>query len=164
MSAVGALSVGDVFGFAALFLTALAALLMLLRSRLLKMTRNLNLVRSLHVAVSAMAGLFLVLHITSLYLPPSSTGILLGYLAVGVSAVLWLTGTAFLTKVRDSLFFHGVLSGVFIPLALMHAAIASPNIGIDLGRLLVAGAAGVVIANATLHLRRAVSSRPGRQP
>ena len=155
---------GDVFGFTALFLTALAAVLMLLRSKLLRLTRNLGLVRSIHGAVAASAGIFLVLHITYLYLPPSTAGVTLGYAAVGVSAVLWLTGTAFLTKVRDSLFFHGVLSGVFIPLALLHAAIAAPNMTVDLSRMLVAGSAGIVFANAALHLTRAAGSRPGKKP
>lgn len=162
MSAAGGLSTGDIFGFAALLLVALAAFLMLVRSKLLKATRNLNLVRTIHVAVSALAGIFLVLHISILYLPPSTTGVLLGYAAVGVSAVLWLTGTAFLTKVKDSLFFHGILSGVFIPLAIMHAAITSPNITLDLSRLMIAGSAGVVFANAALQLRRAASSLPRR--
>ena len=162
MSAAGALSAGDLYGFTALFLVALAAILMLLRSRLLKATRNLNLVRSIHVAVSTLAGFFLILHIATLFLPPATEGIMLGYAAVVVSAILWLTGTAFLRKVKDSLFFHGVLSGVLIPLAIMHAAIASPNIALDWSRFMVAGSAGVVFANAALQVRRAASSRPGR--
>jgi len=117
-------------------------------------------VRGLHVTVATLAAVFLVLHIASLYLPPSTNGILLGYAAVAISAVLWLSGTAFLTKVRDSLFFHGVLSGVFIPLALMHAATSSVNITLDWSRFMLASAAGVVFANAALQLRRAASARP----
>lgn len=160
MSAAGALTAGDFFGFAALIFTALAAILMLFRSKLLKATRNLGLVRTLHVAISTLAAAFLALHIAILYLPPSTNGIILGYAAVIVSGVLWLTGTAFLTKVRDSLFFHGILSGVFIPLAIMHAATASINITLDLSRLMLVGAAGVIFANAALQLKRASSARP----
>ncbi len=160
MTAASAMSGGDVYGFAALFLTALAAVLMLLRSKLLKVTRNIALVRGVHVAVSTLAGLFLTLHIASLFLPPISTGIIIGYAAVIVSLVLWLTGAAFLEKVKDSLFFHGVLSSVLIPLAMIHAATASVNISPELSRLLLAGTAAIVVANAALHIRRALSNLP----
>lgn len=158
--AAGTLSLGDLFGYGALIFTALAAIIMLFRSKLLRATKNLGLVRTTHLGVAALAAVFLTLHIASLYLPPSTNGILLGYAAVIVSAVLWLSGTAFLTKVRDSLFFHGILSGVFIPLAVMHAALAGANITLDLSRLMLASAAGVVFANAALHLKRAFASRP----
>lgn len=160
MSAASAMSLGDLYGFAALFLIALAAALMLLRSRLLKMTKNIALVRAIHLALSTLAGFFLALHISTLFLPPISTGILLGYAAVVVSVVAWLTGTAFLQKVKDSLFFHGVLSGVLIPLSLMHAATASPNIPAYWSTVLLLGTAGVVVANAALHIKRAMSSVP----
>jgi hypothetical protein len=154
------MSAGDAYGFAALMLVALAAVLMLLRSKLLKLTKNISLIRSIHIGVSTLAGLFLSLHIASLFLPPVSTGILLGYAAVVVSVILWLTGTAFLQKVKDSLFFHGVLSAVFVPLALMHAATASPNLSGHLSQALLGGAAIVVLANAALHIKRALSSVP----
>ncbi len=160
MSAAGAMTAGDLYGFAALFLIALAAALMLLRSRLLKMTKNIALVRWTHVIVSTLAGLFLALHISSLFLPPASTGVILGYAAVLASVAAWLTGAAFLEKVKDSLFFHGVLSSILIPLALMHAATASVNITGYLSELLLAGSAGVVFANAALHVKRALSSIP----
>ena len=162
MSAASALTAGDVYGFAALFLIALAAALMLLRSKLLTLTRNITLVRSIHLVLSTLAGLFLVLHISTLFLPPISTGVILGYLAVIASAAGWLTGTAFLEKVKDSLFFHGVLSSILIPLALMHAATASTNISPFLYQLLLAGSAGVVLANAALHVKRALSTVPRR--
>ena len=77
MNAANAMSAGDLYGFAALFLVALAATLMLLRSKLLKLTKNISLIRTVHVTISTLAGLFLTLHIASLYLPPISDGILL---------------------------------------------------------------------------------------
>ncbi len=162
MSAASAISAGDFYGFAALFLIALAAALMLLRSKLLKLTRNIALVRGIHVVVSTLAGLFLVLHISALFLPPQSTGIILGYAALLASAVAWVSGAAFLEKVKDSLFFHGVLSSILIPLAIMHAAMASVNIPPYLSQVLLAGSAGVVFANAALHIKRALSSVPHR--
>ena len=160
MSAVGAISAGDLYGFAALFLIALAAALMLLRSKLLKVTKNIALIRGSHLVVSTLAGLFLALHISSLFLPPVSTGIILGYGAVAASAIAWLTGTAFLEKVKDSLFFHGVLSAVLIPLSMMHAATASTNIPVYWSQVLLGGTAAVVFANAALHIKRALSSVP----
>ena len=160
MSAASALSAGDLYGFIALFLVALAAILMLLRSKILKVTRNITLVRTVHVAVSTSAGLFISLHISALFQPPTSNGIILGYVAVAVAVVAWLTGTAFLQKVKDSLFFHGVLSSLLIPLVVMHAASASLNMPADVFTVLLAGTAVVVFANAALHILRALSSVP----
>lgn len=154
------MTAGDLYGFAALFLIALAASLMLLRSKLLKWTRNVAFLRGVHLAISALAGLFLALHISTLFLPPISTGVILGYAAVGTSVVAWLTGTAFLQKMKDSLFFHGVLSSILIPLSMMHAAMASVNIPSFLAQLLLGGTAVVIFANAALHIRRALSSIP----
>jgi hypothetical protein len=160
MSAVGAMSAGDLYGFAALFLIALTAALMLLRSKVLKLTKNLALVRVIHLVLSAAAGLFLALHISSLFLPPVSTGILLGYAAVIASVVAWLTGTAFLQKVKDSLFFHGVLSSILIPLSMMHIATTSTNFPAYWSQILLMATAAVVFANAALHIKRALSSVP----
>ena len=160
MSAAGAMTAGDLYGFAALFLIALAAALMLLRSKLLKLTKKIALIRATHLMISTLAGLFLALHISSQFLPPVSTGIMLGYGAVIISVVAWITGTAFLEKVKDSLFFHGVLSSVLIPLSMMHAATAGINIPTSLAQAIIAATAGVIFANAALHIKRALSSIP----
>lgn len=151
---------GDFFGFAALFLIALAAALMLLRSKLLKMTRNVALLRSIHLSLSTLAGFFLALHISTLFVWPVSLGIMAGYAAVAVAVVAWLSGTAFLQKVKDSLFFHGVLSSVLIPLAMIHAATSSVNFPVYLTQIFLAATASVVLANAALHIKRAMSSVP----
>jgi len=153
------MTAGDLYGFAALFLIALAAVLMLLRSRLLKLT-SITVVRTTHLVVSTLAGLFLVLHISAQFLPPSSTGILLGYGAVIISVAAWLTGTAFLEKVKGSLFFHGVLSSVLIPLSIVHAATSGANFPFYLSQLVLGATASIVFANAALHIRRALSSLP----
>ncbi|MDA4125583.1 MAG: hypothetical protein OK452_00050 [Thaumarchaeota archaeon] len=155
-----AMTAGDLYGFAALFLIALAAALMLLRSKVLKLTKNIALVRVIHLVLSSAAGLFLALHISSLFLPPVSTGILLGYAAVIASVVAWLTGTAFLQKVKDSLFFHGVLSSILIPLSMMHVAATSTNLPMYWSQILLVATAAVVFANAALHIKRALSSVP----
>ncbi|HEV2138408.1 MAG TPA: hypothetical protein VGR53_06170 [Nitrososphaerales archaeon] len=160
MSAASAMTAADLYGFAALFLIALAAALMLLRSKLLKLTKNIALVRSVHLVLSAAGGLFLALHISAQFMPPVSTGILLGYSAVIVSVVAWLTGTAFLQKVKDSLFFHGVLSSILIPLSMMHVATSSTNLPANWPQILLVATAAVVFANAALHIKRAMSSVP----
>ena len=160
MSVARGMTAGDIYGFAALLLIALAAALLLLRSKVLKLTRDIALIRGIHLAISSLAGLFLALHISTLFLPPVSTGILLGYAAIFASLAVWLTGTAFLQKVKDSLFFHGVLSSVLIPLSVMHAASASTDIPGLWVEILVAGTAVVVFANAALHIARALSSVP----
>ncbi len=160
MSAASVMTAGDLYGFAALFLIALAAALMLLRSKLLKLTKNIALIRTSHLIISALAGFFLVLHISTLFVLPVSNGIILGYAAVAASGTAWLTGTAFLEKVKDSLFFHGVLSSVLIPLAMMHAATASTNIPAYWSQVLLGGTAVVVFANAALHIWRATASVP----
>ncbi|MDA4120158.1 MAG: hypothetical protein OK436_06180 [Thaumarchaeota archaeon] len=160
MSAAGAMTAGDLYGFAALFFIAVAAALMLLRSKLLKLTKNIALVRVIHLVLSSVGGLFLALHISTLFLPPISTGIILGYAAVIASVVAWLTGTAFLQKVKDSLFFHGVLSSILIPLSMMHVATTSNNLPAYWSQVLLLATAGVVFANAALHIKRALSSIP----
>ena len=158
MTALAAMSLGDLFGFAALFFTGLAAVLMLLRAPLLKATRSLSAVRAIHLAISGAAGLFLCLHILELYLPPESMGITLGYATVGAAIAAWLTGTAFLKKVRNSLFYHGVLSSSLLPLALMHVALTSTNVVFLWSQVLLAGAAGTSLVAAGVHAMRAASS------
>ncbi len=160
MSAASAMTPGDIYGFAALFLIALAAALMLLRSKLLKITRNVALLRSIHLSLSTLAGFFLSLHISSLFVWPATLGIMAGYAAVAVAVVAWLSGTAFLQKVKDSLFFHGVLSSMLIPLAMIHAATSSANFPAYFTDVFLAGTAAVVFANAALHIKRAMSSVP----
>jgi hypothetical protein len=153
------MTAGDLYGFAALFLIALAAVLMLLRSRLLKLT-SIAVVRTTHLLVSTLAGLFLALHISAQFLPPISTGIVLGYGAVMTSVAAWLTGTAFLEKMKGSLFFHGVLSSVLIPLSMIHAATSGANFPLYWSQFVLAASATVVFANAAFHIRRALSSLP----
>ena len=153
------MTAGDLYGFAALFLIVLAAVLMLLRPRLLKLT-SITVVRTVHLTVSTLAGLFLALHISAQFLPPISTGIILGYGAVIVSVAAWLTGTAFIERAKGSLFFHGLLSSVLIPLALIHAAASGANIPLYWSELTLAGAASLVFASAALHIRRALSTIP----
>jgi hypothetical protein len=157
MSVVSPLTAGDAFGFAALILIGLAAILMLLRSKLLKLTKNLFMIRVTHIAISTLAGSFLVLHIAILFSPPASTGIILGYASLIVSVIVWITGTAFLKKLRDSLFFHGTLATILIALTIVHAAIASPNIPFFFSQIMLGATVVLMTANASVQLWRAFS-------
>ncbi len=152
----GGLSVGDASGFLALILIGLSSILMLLRSMVLKVTKNIAAVRGTHVAVSAAAGLFLLVHIVYLYTPPISVAIDLGYASVAVAVAVWLTGTAFLERLRDSLFFHGSLSSILVGLIMIHAAASSVNIPLFLAEIILGATLVVMVANATYHLSRAV--------
>ena len=154
------MSPGDLYGFLALFFMIFAAIMMLFRTKLLKWTKSLGAVRSIHVATSTLAGFFLILHISNQYLPPNSTGVILGYTAVFASVIVWLTGTMFLEKVKDTLFFHGVISGLLIPLSMIHAATTGSNIPFFWIQILVATTAAVIFANAALQLKRAWGSAP----
>ncbi len=151
------ISVGDATGFIALILIATSSLFMYLRSKLLKLTKNLGAVRGAHIVVSMLAGIFLLAHVAYLFAPPTTLAIDLGYVAVGVSVCVWLTGTAFLERLRDSLFFHGTLSTILAGLVVVHAAGSSANIPVSFAELMLGFAAVIMVANAAHHLHRALS-------
>ena len=156
------LSIGDVSGFAALILTGLAAVFILLRSYLLKRTKNLAAIRSTHLALSIAAGSLLVVHIVIQFSPPSSIGILLGYVAVGAGLAVWVTGTAFLEKLRDSLFFHGTMASLLVAIALIHAAISAVNIPFALSQTMLASSSMILMVNAIFHLKHGIGSNGRR--
>ncbi len=154
---LGGISVGDATGFLALILIGVSSLFMLVRSKLLKVTKNLAAIRVTHIAISVLAGVFLLVHIALLFTPPVSVSIDIGYVAVVAAMVVWLSGTAFLERLRDSLFFHGVLSSVLIGLIMVHAATSNVNIPFIFSQVILGTTVLVMVANATYHLARAVS-------
>ena len=101
----------------------ISSVLMVFRGKILKITKNLAAVRSLHVATWALTGVCIVIHVSFYIMMPLSFGIFLGYFAFGMAVVVWLTGTAFLERVRDSFLFHSSFSTAFIALALLHAVL-----------------------------------------
>jgi hypothetical protein len=152
----GCISIGDATGFLALILIGLSSIFMLLRSKLLKVTKNIAAIRGTHVAISALAGIFLLVHIAYLFTPPISVSMDLGYVSVAVAVAVWLTGTAFLERLRDSLFFHGALSSILVGLVMVHAATGSANIPLFLVEIILGSTLVIMVANATYHLNRAV--------
>ena len=147
-------TIGDISGFAAVIFTGLSALLMVARSKLLKITKNIKAIRSVHIAISSLAGMFMILHISYYISYPMSTGIFLGYAAIGIAVAVWLTGSAFLEKVKDSLLFHGSLSFVFVTLALIHAASSAINFPVLFSEIMIIGALGVLFANIGYHVTK----------
>jgi hypothetical protein len=152
----GGISIGDATGFLALILIGISSIFMLLRSKLLKFTKKIAIVRGTHVAISSLAGVFLLVHIAYLFTPPISVSMDLGYVSVAVAVTVWLTGTAFLERLRDSLFFHGALSSILVGLIMVHAATSSTNIPLFLVEIILGTTLIVMVANATYHLNRAV--------
>jgi hypothetical protein len=144
---------GDIFGFVALALTGATALLMLLRYKLLSLTKNINGLRAIHVAVATGAGLFLLIHAVYFINIPLSTGVLLGYVSVFVCIAVWLTGMAFLERLRDSLFFHGTISILLVMLLLLHAALSS-NGSLAWSELTILSTIVLATVNATYHIRK----------
>jgi hypothetical protein len=147
---------GDIFGVLALVLISATALLMLVRKRLLRRTRNLELLRRIHIIVSALGGLFLILHVAYFVTYPISDGVLLGYVSSAVALIVWVTGTAFLERFRDSLFFHGSLSLAAISLMLMHAAVAGILVPIFLSETILASTTVFVLFRASKHLSKII--------
>ena len=141
-------SVGDLTGFVALGLILGAATLMALRKSFVKSAGGLVFYRKLHIAVSTAAGLFLAVHIAYFFSFPYNDGIILGYVSTATAVVVWLTGTAFLERYRDTLFFHGTLTVAALALIAIHASVSGANLPVILSVLILgsgiaAAAAGI---------------------
>ncbi len=155
------ISLGDATGFIALILVGVSAVFMLFRSKMLRMTKNIAAVRGAHIAVSFLAGVFMIAHIAYLFVPPTSIAVDLGYVSVVISVAVWLTGTAFLERLRDSLFFHGTLSTILAGVIMVHAATSSVTIPLVLSQVMLGLTVLIMVANAAYHIRRVMTRPPG---
>ena len=158
------ITIGDIFGFLALVLGGTSAFFMIMRAKLVKLTKSLASVRAAHVIISVSAGVFLIFHIAYFYSWSITTGVLLGYGAFAMSIVVWMTGVAFLEKVRDSLLFHSSFSIVFISLALIHAASASYNMLPIVSELLIVATLFVIISNAWYQMKKMMGGKKPAVP
>ena len=147
------LVLGDVFGYLALALTVGTAILMLLRRTLLKHTKNLDLLRHVHLWVATLAGAFLILHAAYFITYPVTGDIALGYIAATVAIFVWLTGTAFLERLRDSLFYHGSMSLTAVGLMAVHAASSGINIPVPAADATLVATAGIAFWRASRHVK-----------
>ena len=145
---------GDIFGYIALVLVIFTATFMLIRRRLLKYTKNLNLLRKVHIYAATAAGFFIVVHVSYFFSYPITDAVLLGYGSVALAAFVWITGTAFLERLRDSLFYHGTMSLVTIALMVVHSAGAGVNIPVGLAGITLAAVACLAIVKAWEHLSK----------
>ncbi len=149
---------GDVFGYIALAFVIFTASFMLVRRRLLQYTKNLNLLRRVHMYAATAAGLFIVLHVAYFYVYPITDAILLGYASAAMAVFVWVTGTAFLERLRDSLFYHGTMSLSTIGLMVVHSAGAGMNIPVWLAAVTLVAVASICLVKAWEHLSHVIVS------
>jgi hypothetical protein len=146
------LMLGDVFGLLALALISATAVLMLLRRRILKRFKNLELLRRVHIAIAGSGGLFLVLHVAYFITYPLNIEIILGYISATLALVVWLTGTAFLERFRDSLYFHGTLSLSAISLMVIHSAAAGLNVPFAFAEVVLGGTTALAVYKTSQYI------------
>lgn len=122
------LLLGEVTGFAAFVFVGASAALMALRARLVRRFGGTESLRRVHVASSLLALVFLTSHVALLFALPVTIPVDLGYGAVALGVVLWMTGVGFLERNRDSFFLHGSLALAVVSLVLAHAAASGTNV------------------------------------
>jgi hypothetical protein len=142
----GAGGLADLFGFLALALIAATGVLMLFKDSLAGWMGSSERLWRLHVVVAGAGGLFLGLHIVVFLAFPLSLPVLLGYAATGAALFVWITGAVYFQGVRNSMFYHGLLSIVGIFLMVVHTFGAGRNIPMDLSGLSLVLIAVVVLA------------------
>jgi hypothetical protein len=148
------LSIGDLTGFTALVLILVAALLMAVRKSFVKSAGGLVLYRKAHIGVSTAAGLFLVIHIAYSFGYPISDGLILGYASTASAVMVWLTGTAFLERYRDTLYFHGTLTVVAVALIAVHASVSGANLPVIISIFVLASGIGASLAGMSRQVER----------
>jgi len=150
--AASGLVLGDVFGIVAVVLIGATAVLMLLRKAILRHFRKLELLRKLHIAVATLGGLFLTLHAAYFISYPLNIEIALGYASAALALIVWVTGTAFLERFRDSLYFHGTLSLSAISLMVIHSASAGLNVPLLLAEAVLGATAATAVFKTSQYM------------
>jgi hypothetical protein len=143
---------GDIFGYLALIFIIFTGVFMLGRKRLLRYTRNLELLRKIHILCSLLGGLFLVLHVAYFVTYPITNAVMLGYVSAAVAGVVWVMGTAFLERFKDTLFYHGTLSLASIAMMVIHATSAGINIPISVSYIVLALTSSIMLVKAYEHV------------
>jgi len=145
-------SLADLFGFLALALIAATGVLMLFKGRLAAWMGSPERLWRLHVLVAGAGGVFLGLHVVLFLAFPLSLPVLLGYAATGAALFVWITGGIYFQGVRNSMFFHGLLSIGAIFLMVVHTFGAGRNIPVELSGLGLALTAVAVLAGVSWKL------------
>lgn len=138
----------NISGFVALFLVAGTGILMIFKKPLLRMTRSPDALKELHVMLAALGGLFIIIHVSFLFLFPITLPVLFGYLGVYLAFVVWVTGATFLEGFRSSLFYHSLLSLIAVSLIVLHVFSAGRTVPLFVSGLILIIIAGVVLFGA----------------
>jgi hypothetical protein len=147
-------SLADLFGFLALALIAATGVLMLFKKSLTAWMGSPERLWRLHVVMAGAGGLFLGLHVVLFLAFPLSLPVLLGYAATGAALFVWITGAVYFQGVRNSMFYHGLLSIGGIFLMVVHTFGAGRNIPMELSGISLALIAVAVLAGVTWRLVR----------
>lgn len=153
------LFLGEVTGFVAFIFVGVSAFLMVSRARLVTRFGGVEPLRKVHVAVSVLALAFLSVHVSLLFALPVTIPLDLGYGAVALGVVLWLTGVGFLERNRDSFFLHGSLAVGVVALVLVHAAASGTNLPSLAASAVLLTAGGVALMSAGYNVKK-MRARP----
>lgn len=148
-------SLADLFGFLALALIAATGVLMLFKGRLSARMGSPEALWRLHIVVAGAGGLFLGLHVVLFLAFPLSLPVLLGYGATGAALFVWITGGIYFQGIRNSMFYHGLLSIGAIFLMVVHTFGAGRNIPMVFSGLSLALIAVAVLAGVTWRVAKA---------
>jgi hypothetical protein len=148
-------SLADLFGFLALALIAATGVLMLFKARLTARMGSQEALWRLHIVIAGAGGMFLGLHVVFFLAFPLSLPVLLGYAATGAALFVWITGGIYFQGVRNSTFYHGLLSIGAIFLMVVHTFGAGRNIPVELSGISLALIAVAVLAGVTWRLAKA---------
>lgn len=148
-------SLAELFGFLALALIAVTGVLMLFKGRLTGWMASPERLWRMHVVIAGAGGVFLGLHVVLFLSFPLSLPVLLGYAAAGAALFVWLTGGIYFQAVRNSMFYHGLLSIGAIFLMVVHTFGAGRNIPVALSGVSLALIAIAVLAGVTWQLAKA---------
>ena len=148
-------SLADLSGFLALTLMAATGVLMLFKRSLTARMGSPESLWRLHIVIAGAGGFFLGLHVVLFLAFPPSLPVLLGYAATGAALFVWITGSVYFQGVRNSMFYHGLLSIVGIFLMVVHTFGAGRNIPMELSGISLALIAIVVFTGVARQIAQA---------
>jgi hypothetical protein len=152
---IGLGSLADLSGFLALALIAATGVMMLFKKPLSSRMGSSERLWRLHIVIAGGGGLFLGVHVVLFLVLPLSLPILLGYAASGAALFVWISGGTYFQGIRNSMFYHGLLSIGAIFLIVVHTFGAGRNIPMELSGITLALIAVVVLAGVTWQLAKA---------
>jgi len=153
-SMFGVGSLADLFGFLALAFIAATGVLMLFKGRLSAWMGSPERLWRLHIIIAAAGGVFLGLHVVLFLAFPVSLPVFFGYIATGAALLVWITGGVYFQGVRNSMFYHGLLSTGAIFLMVLHTFGSGRNIPVEVSGASLALAALLMLVGVGWRLSR----------